>query len=135
MWMGKQMAAAAKLRQEESAGAEMGITTIGGDTVAVLSRGEERSLPLYGPGGIVWRPRAGDTVLVIKGGSGRSEHCVTGAETGDGPAGMEPGELYLHSGGASVWLRNNGRIELWGELYVNGSAYEKKEEADGTVAE
>ena len=31
-----------------------------------MTRGEERNLPVYGPGGLVWRPRPGDQVLVIK---------------------------------------------------------------------
>ena len=120
MWIGKQLADTARRAREESAAAELGVTSIGGADTAVVSRGEERTLPVYGPGGLLWLPKAGDTVLVIKGGSGREECCVAGAAPGASPAGMEPGEVRLYSGGASLTLRNDGRIELNGSLYVNG---------------
>jgi len=124
MWIGKQLAAAARLRQEENAGAEVGVTTIGGVSAAVLSRGEERNLPVFAPLGVAWAPRAGDAVLVLKGGSERSEACVAAAEVKNVPEDLQPGELYLHSaGGASIRLRNDGRIELWGEVYINGGKY------------
>lgn len=117
------MAGAAQLAREESAEAEVGVTTIGGGEAAVLTRGEDRALPVYGPGGLVWTPKAGDTVLVIKGGSGREEQCIAGAlarrETDD----LEPGELRLYSGGASLTLRNDGTVEIYGRLMVNGSLY------------
>ena len=124
MWMGKQLSAAARLRQEEYAQAEVGITTMSGKAAAVHSRGEERALPLFGPAGIAWMPRAGEQVLVIKGGSEQEECCVAGVELSNVPMGMQPGELYLRSaGGASVYLRNDGRIELQGELFINGAPY------------
>ena len=117
------MAGTAQLAREESAEAEVGVTTIGGGEAAVLTRGEDRALPVYGPGGLVWTPKAGDTVLVIKGGSGREEQCIAGAlarrETDD----LEPGELRLYSGGASLTLRNDGTVEIYGRLMVNGSLY------------
>ncbi len=117
------MAGTAQLAREESAEAEVGVTTIGGGEAAVLTRGEDRALPVYGPGGLVWTPKAGDTVLVIKGGSGREEQCIAGAlarrETDD----LEPGELRLYSGGASLTLRNDGAVEIEGRLVINGSLY------------
>ena len=125
MWMGKQLSAAARLGQEENAGALLGLTTMGGACPAVLTQGEERALPLFAPGGIVWMPGRGENVLVIKGGSGRDETCVVGAEVRKAPEGMEPGELYLCSaGGASVHLTNDGSIALQGTLYINGRAYD-----------
>ena len=123
MWIGKQMADAARRAREESAAAELGITSIGGAGTAVVSRGEERALPVYGPGGMLWLPRTGDTVLVIKGGSGREECCVAGAAQTRAPEGMAPGEVRLYSGGASLTLRNDGRIEVVGELIINGEPY------------
>ena len=117
------MAGTAQLAREESAEAEVGVTTIGGGEAAVLTRGEDRFLPVYGPGGVAWTPKAGDTVLVIKGGSGREEQCIAGAlarrETDD----LEPGELRLYSGGASLTLRNDGAVEIEGRLVINGSLY------------
>lgn len=122
MWVGQRMAGAGQMIHEESAAAELGVTTIGGRPAAVLVRGEDRGLPVYGPGGLVWVPRAGDTVLVVKGGSGREEQCIAGAlarreET------LEPGELCLYSDSASIVLRNSGAVEIWGQLLVNGMPY------------
>ena len=104
------MAGAAQLAREESAEAEVGVTTIGGGEAAVLTRGEDRALPVYGPGGLVWTPKAGDTVLVIKGGSGREEQCIAGALARRETDELEPGELRLYSGGASLTLRNDGTV-------------------------
>ncbi len=124
MWMGKQLSAAERLRQEETAMAEVGVVTMSSPRAAVLGRGEERDLPLFGPAGIAWRPRNGESVLVIKGGNDRDEACIVGVELTNGPGGLEPGELYLFSaGGASVRLKNDGRVEILGELYINGSKY------------
>ncbi len=117
------MAGAAQLAREESAEAEVGVTTIGGGEAAVLTRGEDRALPVYGPGGLVWTPKAGDTVLVIKGGSGREEQCIAGALARRETDELEPGELRLYSGGASLTLRNDGTVEIYGRLMVNGSLY------------
>lgn len=117
------MAGAAQLAREESAEAEVGVTTIGGGEAAVLTRGEDRALPVYGPGGLVWTPKAGDTVLVIKGGSGREEQCIAGALARRETDELEPGELRLYSGGASLTLRNDGAVEIYGRLMVNGSLY------------
>ena len=124
MWIGERLAQAAQQNYEESAGAEMGVTTIGGDSAAVMTQWEERNLPIYGPGGLLWLPKAGDTVLVIKGGSGRSEGCVAAAAPMRSAAGMSPGEICLFSDGASIVLHNNGRIDLNGQVYINGVAYE-----------
>lgn len=117
------MAGAVQLAREESAEAEVGVTTIGGGEAAVLTRGEDRALPVYGPGGLVWTPKAGDTVLVIKGGSGREEQCIAGALARRETDELEPGELRLYSGGASLTLRNDGTVEIYGRLMVNGSLY------------
>ena len=36
------------------ADADQGISTIVGDQMGVVTRGEVRQLPIYGPGGYVW---------------------------------------------------------------------------------
>ena len=63
---------------QETTNAESGTVTIGGSTAGVLSRGEERNVPLASPGGYAWRPKNGERVLVIKGGPGGEEQCVAG---------------------------------------------------------
>ena len=59
-----------------TADADLGVTTIAGGEVGVLTRGEVRAVPVYGPGGYVWMPESGAAVLVVKGGPGGEEQCV-----------------------------------------------------------
>ena len=148
MWLSKKLAVNQRLEQEGAA-ADMGVTTIAGREASVMTRGEQRDLEVFSPGGILWQPQVGDTVLVIRGGAGCQENCVAAAEPAvPPPEGMTPGELYLYSrGGASVYLKGDGsiavtgpvtidgdvsvagavqltgRVDITGELYVNGEAY------------
>lgn len=68
--------------------------------------------------------------MVLQGGPGGTERWVAGCRQGEAPAGLEPGEVYLYGGnGASVYLKNNGTVELKGrisiegQLIVNGEPY------------
>lgn len=119
MWLSKQMKPL-----PPTADADLGMTTIAGDSVGVVTRGEVRALPVYGPGGYVWMPRNGETVLVIKGGPGGEEQCVAGLRQDHAPKGMKPGEVFLYGpGGSSVYLKQNGRVEIVGSLFINGEPY------------
>ena len=126
MWLSKAMALRQAAEQESTA-ADMGVTTIGGRSACVLTRGEQRDLTVFAPGGLVWQPRAGDTVLVIKGGSGCQEQCVVAADTASAtPEKMSPGELFLYSegtggDGASIFLRKDGSIAIKGKVAVEGA--------------
>ena len=102
MWLARQMRSA-----PPTADADMGVTTIAGDRVGVLTRGEVRELPVYGPGGYVWLPENGAEVLVIKGGPGGEEQCVAGTAQSEAPRDMQPGEIYLH--GPGKWCGGHSR--------------------------
>lgn len=80
MWLSKKMKPVVP-----TADADLGTTTIAGGSVGVLTRGEVRSLPVYGPGGYVWLPDSGAAVLVIKGGPGGEEQCVAGVRQIEAP--------------------------------------------------
>ena len=126
MWLSKQMRPA-----PPTADADMGMTTIGGEQAGVVTRGEVRSLPVYGPGGYIWLPENGAAVLVIKGGPGGEEQCVSGTRQREAPKGMKPGEVYLYGPGEnSVYLKADGTVELRGKrvdirgtLKINGELY------------
>lgn len=122
MWLSKKLSVDRTARLEGAA-TDMGVTTIGGSAASVLTRGEQRDLEVFAPGGMIWQPRTGDTVLVVKGGSGAKESCVIAAETASRtPAGMAPGELYLFSSDDTyIFLHNNGSIEIRGDVSVTGS--------------
>jgi len=102
--------------------ADLGVTSIAGGSAGVMTRGEVRALPVFGPGGYVWQPASGETVLVIKGGTGGEETCVAGAQQGSAPPGMQPGEVYLFApGGASVYLKRDGSLCLSGNINLTGN--------------
>lgn len=119
MWLSRQMKSA-----PPTADADLGMTTIGGEQAGVLTRGEVRNLPVYGPGGFAWMPENGSAVLVIKGGPGGQEQCVAGMQQTRVPEGMEAGEVYLYGpGNNSIYLRSNGMVEIQGLLVINGEPY------------
>lgn len=106
----------------EGTDADFGVTTIAGERAGVVTRGENRELPLYGPGGYFWMPESGSAVLVIKGGPGGEEACAAGAKMPPVPERLQPGEVLIRSaGGAEVWLRNDGGLELRGSVSVTGT--------------
>ena len=119
MWLSKQMRSA-----PPTSDADLGVSTIAGERVGVVTRGEVRSLSVYGPGGYVWLPENGNGVLVIKGGPGGEEQSVVGMLQKGAPEGMLPGEVYLYGpGGNSVYLRQDGAVEIQGTLMINGQPY------------
>ena len=100
MWLSRQMKPAMP-----TADADLGVTTIAGEQAGVVTRGEVRALPVYGPGGYAWLPENGMAVLVIKGGPGGEEQCVAGARQRQIPEGMQPGEVYLFGPGGHAARR------------------------------
>ena len=109
-------------RAEESrAAALVGQVTLDGDPAGVYLDGERRDLPVFGPGGYVWRPAAGQQVLVIKAGQQGEAPCVAGALCGEQWQ-LEPGEVLIHNGEASIRLRMDGTVAVTGSMTLNGRA-------------
>lgn len=113
-----------------TADADLGVTTIAGNSVGVITRGEVRTVPIYGPGGYVWMPENGAAVLVVKGGPGGEEQCVCGMKQAAPPTGMLPGEVLVQGPGENaVYLKRDGTVELRGTvciegpLFINGHPY------------
>jgi len=121
MWISKAVSLSRAI-EREGASTDMGVTTIGGGSASVMTRGEQRDLEIFAPAGLVWQPRVGDTVLVVKGGAGCQEQCVVAADTAaSAPEGFAPGELFLYScGGASLYLRGDGSIQIHGPISLEG---------------
>ena len=132
MWLSRQIKPA-----PATADADLGITTISGQKVGVVTRGEVRDLPVYSPGGYLWTPANGTAVLVVKGGPGGEEQCVAGARPLEEVPDIEPGEVYLYGPGENtVYLKKDGSVEIrgsrvsvtgelsvTGQLTVNGRPY------------
>ena len=93
--------------------------TIGGAVAGIVTDAERRGVPVFSPGGYFWKPTAGDSMLVIKCGSG--EVCAVGNEISVYPENVQEGEICIMSkGGAELRLRNDGTIEIAGVLNVKG---------------
>lgn len=113
MWMAEQ-----HKRRRPGDGAQIGSVTLGGDPAGVCLDGERRDLPVFGPGGYLWRPALEDQVLVIKTGSDGEAPCVAGMHS-QTETDLEEGEVLIYSKNASIRL-SGGVISMEGLVLVNG---------------
>ena len=117
MWLSEELARRTRLG---TAKAETGTVTVEAEEAGVYARGEVRGAAVASPGGYLWRPRQGESVLLVKSGTSDASPCVVGVLEQERES-LEAGEVCIRSaGGARIVLRNDGRIELYGELYLNG---------------
>ncbi len=99
--------------------ATTGEVTIGGANAAVYTDSEKRNAVFFSPGGYFWVPGAGQSMVVIK--SGDNETYCMGREVTSMPVEMEEGEVYIVSGGnASIYLKNDGSVQISGDVSVTG---------------
>lgn len=117
MWLSKKLAAH---ELQDVASAQDGTVTIEGGELAVFSSGEKREVKTVGPGGYEWQPCKGEDVLIVRGGTFGEESYAVGVPEQAGEA-LAPGEVRIRSAaGAEIVLRNNGRIDINGLLFING---------------
>ena len=114
MWLSEQFSAAPS---REAAG--FGEITIPGQAAAAMGAAhEQRLLPLVSPGGYAWLPTAGEQVLVLREGA----PCILGRNQPE-QEDLAPGDVMLYAGSAAICLRSDGRIELTGRIFVNGTEW------------
>lgn len=101
--------------------AAVGRVTLPGDPAAVWLDGERRALPVFAPGGYIWRPSRGEQVLVIKTGEQGEAPCVLGERCRDDWE-LEEGEILIHSGKAALHMKVDGTVAITGSLTVNGKS-------------
>lgn len=118
MWLSKRMGPMEWQREA----ADAGTVSIGGEDAAVVTDAERREAKVVSPGGYVWQPGAGQSVLVLKSGDTYIPGTVLRG------AAIAPGEVRIFSNGSSVTLRNNGKIEINGEVYITGKLFVNGEE-------
>ena len=102
MWLSKQQKQPAR-----SGEGWTGVVTVSGGSLTVRLDSEVNAPELYGPAGYVWKPKAGDRVLVIKGEGERP--CVVGVRKG-----TVPPEVTLAA----------DTISLQGGVVINGTPLE-----------
>lgn len=121
MWISEQ----GRRRPQADGTALVGQVTLPGDPAAVYLDGERRELPVYGPGGYVWRPAKGQQVLVLKTGAAGEAPCVAGTPCGDERE-VSPGEVVIYSGSSTIRLGggtitiSGGVVNLVGKVLANG---------------
>lgn len=115
MWLSEQAAAP----REKEAAAAVAEVTIGGRRAAALADGERRELSAAGPGGYDWLPEAGARVLLVRCADGTE--VIAGVLPDGEAAGLSAGDVRLHTPGAALYLRADGRIELAGDVTVTGT--------------
>lgn len=108
---------------QNAASAQSGTVTVEGAEAAVYTSGEDRNVKVASPRGFFWKPRNGENVLVIKGGVFGEDAYIVGAVQQDGGA-LAAGEVRIASaGGAEIVLRNSGRVDINGSVFINGEPY------------
>ena len=80
MWLSRKLS---QHEMQDVASAQDGAVTIEGGELAVFSSGEKREVKTAAPGGYEWRPRKGENVLVVRGGTfGEEAYAVGVVEAG-----------------------------------------------------
>lgn len=114
MWITQRMIAS----QSKKPIAELAKMTGGTDAQGV---NEYRELPFAGPWGIAYQPPNAAQAVIVATSAG--DACI-GTLAAD--RGLKPGELLLYSsGGAELYLKNNG------DIVINGQVFHK-EAGDGS---
>lgn len=121
MWLSRKLA---QHEMQDAASAQDGTVTIEGSETAVFSGGEKRGVKTVGPGGVEWVPKKGEEVLIVRGGV-LGEEAYTVGTVAQSAEDLAPGEVRIHSSqaGTEIVLRNNGRIDINGALFINGMPY------------
>ena len=101
--------------------AEVGRVTVDTEPLGVMLSYETRNVALAAPGGYIWRPVEGQGVLVIKCGE-NDLLAVASTDPRETSLPLAAGEICLQSdGGAELYLRGDGRVQIVGDLDVSGS--------------
>ena len=116
MWLSRKLS---QHEMQDVASAQDGTVTVEGGELAVFSSGEKREVKTAAPGGYEWQPKKGEDVLVVRGGTFGEEAYAVSADD------LAPGEVRIRSAtaGTEIVLRNNGRIDINGLLFINGMPY------------
>ena len=103
MWLSRKLS---QHEMQDVASAQDGTVTVEGGELAVFSSGEKREVKTAAPGGYEWQAYAVGAV-------------------GQSADDLAPGEVRIRSAaaGTEIVLRNNGRIDINGLLFINGMPY------------
>lgn len=120
MWLSRKLS---QHEMQDVASAQDGTVTVEGGELAVFSSGEKREVKTAAPGGYEWQPKKGEDVLVVRGGTFGEEAYAVGAVGQSADDGHPRGAHRSRRAGTEIVLRNNGRIDINGLLFINGMPY------------
>lgn len=82
----------------------------------------KRQTAIVVPGGMCYIPRPGEDAVML---SDENEQLCIGIKMLQNQFEIQPGELVLFTeNGNRIVLKKNGRIELFGDVYINGTKLE-----------
>ncbi len=117
MWLTSFMAENSKERKGVLRGC---VTSSGKSGVGVMASDSHVSIPAVTPSGISSVPKKGEEAVVALLDLGEVYLGTLSKEASD----LLPGEIKLFSDGASLTLKNDGRILIEGKVYLNGKELE-----------
>lgn len=121
-----------KLREAVPRGeptAQLGAVSLTGEVLGVYLAGERRNVALISPGGYHWQPQGQETVLALACGEEESP-CLLGREQHLEGFALEAGEVWISADGQNgLHLRRDGKLNLIGELLLNGTSFPPPEPA------
>lgn len=106
--------------ERNGGGVGLGPVTVQGASAGVWMESERRGVTVYAPAGYHWAPALGEELLVLKAGERGEKLCAVGVPAED--EALAAGEVRIKAGNAAVTLSPDGRVEVTGELTVNGLA-------------
>lgn len=106
-------------RSHDDARLAVARVSIGGSSPALVAGGEYRGAELLCCGGVLRIPRAGEEQLLIRCEDGSV--LAAGICGGEVPEGLSEGDILIKNGQASLCLRGDGSIEIYGRVLINGS--------------
>mgnify|MGYP000859429277 FL=1 len=105
-----------KIITAQAAKSSADVAKMTGDSAA-QGMSEYRGLPFAGPWGIAYQPPNAAQAVIVTTSAGDACIGTLAAERG-----LKPGELLLYSsGGAELYLKNNG------DIVINGQVFHKEE--------
>ena len=114
MWITRYINEKAAERSDTSLGS---VSSNVGSGVEVNASAAFRNIPPVSPYGVEYVPPVGESALITEVQNRRV--CLGVLNSGSGE--LSPGEIRLYSKcGASLTLKNDGRILLEGRLFING---------------
>ena len=117
MWLGEKTG---KMGDAARSHAKVGTVSVGGESAAVITCGEQRNLIVGSPQVMYWQPGAGQQALVMETDDG--ERFILGVVAAHAPS-LGEGEICLRCGETWLKIGRHGEISAEGEMHIDGNVY------------